>query len=145
VSFDPAELDRLSGPRRRRNRPVAAAFLFRVGLAAGVAAALCNVLLLLVAQGLSWDVTVDGQSVQPMAVVVVCVLVAALAALGAYAAARMTKRPALWVVLAGIALWLASLQGLPPAVISLHTVAALWIVGWLARAVRGGTHLTGGG
>jgi hypothetical protein len=106
---------------------------------------LCNVLLLLIAQGLGWDTTVDGQSVQPLAVALVCVVVAALAALGAYAAARVTKRPALWVVLAGGAMWLASVQGLPPAVIGLHTVAALWIVGWLTRAVRGGTHLTGGG
>lgn len=141
MSFDPAALKKLSGPRNRPRRPVAVAFLLRVGIAAGVAAALCDVALLLVAEAAGWDTVAAGQAVRPLPVVAVCVLVGLLAALASYVAARVTKRPALWVGLAGAVLWLASIQGLPPAVAAMHTIAALWIVGILTRAVRGGSHL----
>ena len=141
MSFDPAALQRLSGPRRRAPSPVQASFLLRVGAAAGVAAALTDVVLLLVARAAGWDTSVDGQFIQPLAVVLVCIGVAVLAALASYVAARVTKRPQIWVLLFGLGLWLASIQAVPPAVIAMHTVAAAWIVGFLTRAVREGTHL----
>ena len=117
------------------------AFLLRVGAAAGVAAALCDVVLLLVARAVGWETTVDGQAITPLPVVLVSLAVGVLAAFSAYVAARVTKRPAVWVGLAGLVLWVASIQGLPPAVIALHTVAAILIVVWLTLAVRGGSHL----
>lgn len=141
MSFDPAALRRLSGRHQSTPRPAAARFLLRVGAAAGVAAALCDVLLLLVARAAGWDTTVDGTAVEPLAVVVVCVLTGVLAGLASYLAARVTRRPSLWVGLAGAALWLASIQQVPPAVLAMHTVAALWIVGWLTRAVWRGSHV----
>ena len=79
--------------------------------------------------------------VQPLAVVAVCVLVGVLGALASYVAARVTKSPALWVVIGGAGLWLASVQNLPRTLQAMHLVAALWIVGWLARAVLRGSHL----
>lgn len=141
MSFDPAALQRLAGPRQRPASPVQAAFLLRVGGGAGVAAALTDVVLLLVARAVGWDTAVDGRPLQPLAVVLVCVGVAVVAALAAYVAARVTKRPHVWVLLGGVVLWLASIRGVPPAVMAMHTVAAAWIVGFLARAVRGGSHL----
>ncbi len=141
MSFDPQALRSLGGRRKLARRPVTVAFVLRVGIAAGVAAALCDVVLLLVARWAGWETRVDNQPIEPLPVVVVCVLVGALGALGAYVAARVTKRPSLWVVVAGTLLWLASVQQVPAAVVLLHTVAALWIVGWLAFAVRGGSHL----
>ena len=59
----------------------------------------------------------------------------------AYVAARVTKRPAVWVVIGGAGLWLASIQDLPRTLQVMHLIAALWIVGWLARAVLRGSHL----
>ena len=44
--------------------------------------------------------------------------------------------------MAGAGLWLASVQGLPRALQVMHLIAAVWIVGWLARAVTRGSHLT---
>ena len=141
-NFDPAALRALGGSPVRPRRPVTPGFLLRVGAAAGVAAAVCNVVVLLVAQWRQWDVTPAGSSpVEPLAVVVVCVLVGVLGALAAYVAARVTKRPALWVVIGGAGLWLASIAGLPRTLPVMHLIAALWIVGWLARAVLRGSHL----
>jgi Na+/phosphate symporter len=121
---------------------VTAAFLLRVGLAAGLAAAGCDVVLLLVAWAQGWDVTPPGAApVQPLGVVLVCLVVAALASLATYAAARVTKHPSLWVGVVGVGLLLASVQDLPPTLQIMHAVAAAWIIGWLARAVHRGTHL----
>lgn len=141
VSFDPQALRALGGRPPTARRPVEAAFLLRVGAAAGVAAALCDVIILTVARSADWDTIVAGQAIEPLPVVLVCLVIGLLGALGAYVAARVTKRPSLWVAVAGALLWLASVQDLPPAVMALHTIAAIWIVGWLAYAVRGGTHL----
>lgn len=141
MSFDPAALRRLGGTQRRPARPVTAGFLLRIGLASGVAAALCSIVLLLTARAAGWDASVDGTPVQPLGVVGVCLVVAVLAALGAYVAARVTAHPAAWVTVAGAGLYLASLPGLPPAVAAMHTVTAAFIVGLLAWAVRGGSHL----
>ena len=141
-NFDPAALRALGGSPVRPRRPVTPGFLLRVGAAAGVAAAVCNVVVLLVAQWRQWHVTSpDSSPVSPLAVVVVCVLVGVLGALAAYVAARVTKRPALWVVIGGAGLWLASIAGLPRTLQVMHLIAALWIVGWLARAVLRGSHL----
>lgn len=141
MTFDPEALAKLSGPDRPAAQPVPARFLIRVGLAAGLAAALCNVVLFLVGRGADWDLTVDDMEVRPLPVVIVCLVVGMLAAVASYVAARVTKRPAVWVAVAGTGLWLASIQAVPPAVAAMHTVAALWIVGFLTKAVRGGTHL----
>lgn len=145
VSFDPQTLRALGGSALPARRPVKAAFLLRVGAGAGVAAALCDVVLLLTADAAGWDTTVNGQAVRPLAVVLVCVLVGLMAAVAAYVAARVTKHPGMWTALAGCLLWLASIQDLPVAVVGLHTIAAIWIVGWLTRAVWGGSHLRRGG
>ena len=145
MSFDPQRLRALGGRTSPSRRPVKAAFLLRVGAGAGVAAALCDVVLLLIAGAAGWDVTVDGQAVRPLSVILVCVIVGLMAALAAYVAARVTKHPGIWTALAGSLLWLASIQDLPAAVVGLHTIAALWIVGWLTRAVWGGSHLRHGG
>ena len=141
MSFDPAALRRLGGTQRRPAKPVTAGFLLRIGLASGVAAALFSIVLLLTARAAGWDASVDGTPVQPLGVVGVCLVVAVLAALGAYVAARVTAHPAAWVTVAGAGLYLASLPGLPPAVAAMHTVTAAFIVGLLAWAVRGGSHL----
>lgn len=142
MSFDPQALQALGGRPPTPRRPVSAVFLLRVGAAAGVAAAVVNLLILVLAHWLGWDLlTPTGQPVRALGIALVCVLVAVLAAVGAYVAARVTKRPALWVALAGAGLWLASIQGLPPVLITMHTVAAVSVVGWLTRAVRGGSHL----
>jgi len=143
VSFDPAALRRLGGPKRRPERPATLGFLLRIGVAAGVAAALCGVVLLLTARAAGWDTTVDGTALQPFGVVGVCLVVGVLAALGTYVAARVTVRPEVWVTIAGALIFAASLPGLPPAVIALHSLAAVWIVGSLAWGVRGGSHLRG--
>ena len=142
MSFDPDALRALGGSPPRPRRPVTAAFLLRVGLAAGLAAAGCNLVLLLVARAQGWDITPPGADpVQPLGVVLVCLVVAALAALAAYAAARVTKHPSLWVGVVGAGLLLASVQDLPLTLQIMHAVAAVWIVGWLARGVVGGSHL----
>lgn len=143
TQFDPEALRALGGRPRRPRRPATLPFLLRVGVAAGLAAAVCDLLALLLARWQGWDVEVpEAPPVGPLAVIVVCVLVGVLAALGAYACARVTKRPEIWVGLAGAGLWLASVQGLPRALQVMHLIAAVWIVGWLARAVTRGSHLT---
>ncbi len=140
--FDPQALRSLGGRTVRPRRPVTAGFLLRVGAAAGLAAAVCNLLVLLVARWQGWDVTPPAaEPVQPLAVIVVCLVVGVLGALAAYVAARVTKRPAVWVVIGGAGLWLASIQDLPRTLKVMHLIAALWIVGWLARAVLRGSHL----
>lgn len=143
MSFDPEALSALGGSRQRSRRPVTAAFLLRVGAAAGLAASGCNLFVLLAALRQGWDVAPPGTDpVRPLTVVLVCLLVGVLAGLGAYMAARVTKHPTLWVVVVGVVLLLASVPGLPPTLQVMHAVAAIWIVGWLARAVVGGSHLT---
>ena len=140
--FDPQAVRSLGGRTVRPRRPVTAGFLLRVGAAAGLAAAVCNLLVLLVARWQGWDVTPPAaEPVQPLAVIVVCLVVGVLGALAAYVAARVTKRPAVWVVIGGAGLWLASIQDLPRTLQVMHLIAALWIVGWLARAVLRGSHL----
>ncbi|MEZ5184804.1 MAG: hypothetical protein R2720_03580 [Candidatus Nanopelagicales bacterium] len=142
MSFEPAALRALGGKPPRRNRPVTAAYLVRLGLAAGLGAAICDLGLLLLAQARGWQsATPEGQPVRAMGVVLVCLLVGALAALGSYAAARVTKHPALWVVLVGVGLLVASVQGLPRTLVAMHLIAGVWIIGWLALAVRHGSHL----
>ncbi|MBK6762487.1 MAG: hypothetical protein IPG68_04065 [Micrococcales bacterium] len=116
--------------------------MLRIGVAAGLAAAACDLVVLLLAAWQGWDLTVPGApAVGPLGVVLVCVVVGVLAALGAYAAARVTKRPEIWVLTAGVGLWLASVQGLPRTLQVVHLIAAVWIVGWLARAVVRGSHV----
>lgn len=143
VSFDPDALRTLGGQGRRDRRPATLPFLLRLGTAAGLAAAGCNLALLLIAGWQDWDTTPPGGSpVQFLAVVAVSLLVGVLGALGAYATARVTKRPAWWVVIAGGVLLVASIQGLPSTLQVMHAVTAVWIVGWLARGVAGGSHVT---
>lgn len=141
MSFDPAALRRLGGPARRPTKPVTVGFLLRIGLASGVAAALCAIVLLLTARAAGWDTTVDGTAVQPVGIVGVCLVVGLFGAFGAYVAARVTMRPSLWVAVAGSVLCAASLPGLPPAVLALHLTTGAIVVGLLAWAVRGGSHL----
>jgi hypothetical protein len=141
VTFDPEAIRRLGGPRRIARPAASLAYLVRVGAGAGLAAALCNVALLLVSRAAGWDTSVDATALQPLPVVVVSLSTGVLAGLGAYAAARVTKRPDVWTCGAGALLYAASLPGLPAAVLAMHTITALWVVGWLAVAVRGGTHL----
>ncbi len=142
TDFDPDALRALGGRPHRARRPATLPFLLRIGLAAGLAAAGCDLVVLLLAGWQGWDVHVpDAATVGPLAVIVVCLLVGVLAAIGAYTAARVTKRPEIWVLLAGGGLWLASVQGLPRTLQVMHLIAALWIVGWLARAVVRGSHV----
>lgn len=142
MSFDPGALRALGGGPRRSNRPVTAAFLVRVGVSAAVGAAVTNVIILLVARTRNWSTAPpEGPPVRPLSVILVCLLVGVLAALGAYVASRVTKHPVTWVVLSGIAVLVASIQALPVTLQVMHVVAGAWIIGWLARAVRGGSHL----
>ncbi len=142
TDFDPDALRALGGRPHRPRRPATLPFLLRIGVAAGLAAAACDLVVLLLAAWQGWDLTVPGApAVGPLGVVLVCVVVGVLAALGAYAAARVTKRPEIWVLTAGVGLWLASVQGLPRTLQVMHLIAAVWIVGWLARAVVRGSHV----
>lgn len=142
MSFDPAALRSLAGRPQHRQRPATAAFLLRVGASAGIAAAACDLLVLLVGQWRGWELTAPGaQPVRPLGIVLVCLVVGVLAGLGAYIAARVTKHPSVWVVVVGVGLLIASVQNLPPALIVMHAITAAWVIGWLATAVLGGTHL----
>ena len=142
MSFDPEALRVLGGRTQRPRRPVTAAYLVRVAVAAGLAAAVCDVVLLLVADWRGWDVTPPGADpVRPLGVVLVCLVVAVLASLATYAAARVTKHPSLWVGVVGAGLLLASVRDLPQTLQIMHAIAAVWIIGWLARAVHRGTHV----
>lgn len=117
-------------------------FLLRVGVAAGLAAAGTNLLLLLLATWGGWDITAPGQaSVDALPIVLVCLLAGGFGAVGAYIAARVTKRPEVWVVVVGAVLFLASINDLPRTLQAMHLVATLWVVGWLTRAVLRGSHL----
>lgn len=114
----------------------------RVGLAAGLGAAGCDLGLLLLAQARGWQITPpQGEQVRAMSVILLCLLVGALAAAGSYAAARVTKHPVLWVILVGVILLVASVQGLSMTLQVMHAVVGVWVIGWLALAVRGGSHL----
>jgi hypothetical protein len=142
VGFDADELRRLGGDPPPRAQPVTAAYLLRVGLAAAVAAAGCNLVVLMVANLRGWSVAVEGREpVRALSVVLVCIVVGLLAALAAYVAARVTKRPAVWVLVAGVAILLASVQSLPSTLQVMHAITGVWVIGWLGLAVRGGTHL----
>lgn len=141
MTFDPEAIQRLSGPRRRPRPPASLPYLLRVGAASGLAAALCAVVILLAARAAGWDTSVQGTALQPLPVVAVCLIVGVLGALGTYVAARVTRRPDVWVALAGAGIYLASVQGVPTAVLAMHSVTAVLVVGWLAAAVRGGSHL----
>ncbi len=142
MGFDADELRRLGGDPPPRSQPVTATYLLRVGLAAAVGAALCNVVVLMVANNRAWSVAVEGlEPVRALSVVLVCSLVGLLAALATYVAARVTKRPAVWVVVAGVGILLASVQGLPPTLQVMHAITGVWVIAWLGMAVRGGTHL----
>lgn len=142
MTFDGQALRALGGEPERPRRPATAAFLLRVGLAAGLAAAGCNLLVLLLSQWRGWDTTPpDAPPVRPLGVVLVCLVVGLLAASGAYVAARVTKRPALWVAVAGAGLLLASVQNLPPALQVMHAITGAWVIGWLTRAVMRGSHV----
>jgi hypothetical protein len=142
VSFDPDALRALGGRPRRVRRPVTAAYLVRVGLAAGLAAAGCNLCVWIVGRNAQWDLTPPTSSpVRPLAIAALCLLVGLLAALASYVCARVTKHPAVWVALVGSVLTAASLTGLPPALAAMHLVTGAWIVGWLTLAARGGSHV----
>lgn len=142
MSFDPEALQVLGGGPRRPRPPATLAFLLRIGVAAGVGSAVCDLILWLLAGAFQWDIQPSGgDRVQALSVVIVCLLVAVLAALAAYVAARVTRRPAIWVGLFGVVLLLASINGLPAALMAMHLVAGAWIIGWLCAAVRGGSHL----
>jgi hypothetical protein len=143
VSFDPDALRALGGSPRRAARPATLGFLVRVGLGAGLSAAVCNVTIWLVARAAGWDLTApQNPPVRPLAIVVVCLLVGLLAALGSYVAARVTRRPVIWVSLLGVVLTLASTSGLPTTLQAMHLVTGALIVGWLARAVVRGSHMS---
>jgi hypothetical protein len=144
VSFDPDALRALGGRERPGRRPATARFLLRVGTAAGIGAALTDAAIWLLASRLGWDLTApDGTGVGPFPVILLCVTIGVMAALGAYVAARVTKRPALWVGAVGTGLLVASVQGLPPTLVVMHVAAAIWVVGWLTRATVRGSHLPG--
>ncbi len=142
MSFDPDALSALGGAVRRPQRRVTLPFLMRVGVAAGVAAAVCDLVVLLVADWRGWSTNPTGEvRVTALSVVLVCLVVAVLAALGAYAAARVTKHPPVWVAASGLVLLGASLVGLPPTLQAMHVIAGMWVIGWLTLAVRRGSHL----
>ncbi len=142
MSFDPDALSALGGGARRPQRRVTLPFLMRVGVAAGVAAAVCDLVVLLVADWRGWSVTPIGDvSVTALSVVLVCLVVGVLAGMCAYAAARVTKYPSAWVAAGGLVLLAASLLGLPPALQAMHVITAAWVIGWLTLAVRRGSHL----
>jgi hypothetical protein len=142
VGFDADALRRLGGDPPPRAQPVTAVYLLRVGLAAAVGAALCNLVLLMIANNQAWSVAVEvREPVRPLSVVLVCAVVGLLAALAAYVAARVTKRPAVWVVVAGVGILLASVQDLPLTLQVMHAITGAWVIGWLGMAVRGGSHM----
>lgn len=141
MSFDPDALRALAGPAKRPQRKVTFAFLMRVGIAAGLAAAACNVVVLLIAQWQGWQTSFGSTTVSALSVVLVCLIVGALGAVGAYTAARVTKHPPLWVALSGAVLLVASLNGLPVTLLAMHLITGGWVIAWLTRAVRRGSHL----
>ena len=99
MSFDPAALRSLAGRPQHRQRPATAAFLLRVGASAGIAAAACDLLVLLVGQWRGWELTAPGaQPVRPLGIVLVCLVVGVLAGLGAYIAAHEAAGQP-WVVM----------------------------------------------
>lgn len=120
---------------------MSAAYLIRVGLGAAVAAAVCDVGVWLLATARGWSLIVGDQQVMVLSVVLVCLLVGLLAGLGSYVAARVTKKPAVWVAAVGVALLIASVRGLPPTLTAMHVITGGWIIGWLVAAVRGGSHV----
>jgi Family of unknown function (DUF6069) len=117
-------------------------FLMRVGVAAGLAAAVCNLVVLLLAQWQGWPTSVDSTPVSALSVVLVCLIVGCSAALGAYAAARVTKHPPVWVALSGAVLLVASMNDLPRVLQAMHLITGAWVVPSLTRAVRRGSHLS---
>ena len=131
VGFDADELRRLGGDPPPRAQPVTAAYLVRIGLAAAVGAALCNLVVLTVASSRSWLIAVeDRQPVRALSVVLVCTVVGVLAAFAAYVAARVTKRPAVWVVIAGWeSCWRRSRAFRSLQV--MHVITGAWVIGWL--------------
>ncbi len=142
MSFDPDALRALGGRQREVQRPATAAYLIRVGLAAGLAGAACNLGVWITGRNVQWDLAPPaGTSVRPLAIVAVCLLVGLAAALATYVAARVTKHPAVWVALAGSILTAASLVDLPPALVVMHLVTGVSVVGWLTLAVRRGSHV----
>ncbi|MCU0279090.1 MAG: DUF6069 family protein [Candidatus Nanopelagicales bacterium] len=142
MSFDPDALSALAGPPKRPQRRVTLPFLIRLGVAAGLAAAVCNVVVLLIAQWQGWSTSVEATSVSALSVILVCLIVGCSAALGAYAAARVTKHPPVWVALSGAVLLLASLTGLPRSLQAMHLITGAWVITALTRAVRRGSHLS---
>lgn len=141
MGFDPDALAALGGSPRKSRPPSSLGYVTRIGVASGVAAAVCDLVVWLVARGLGWSLQADDQQVAALSVIFVCLLVAVLAALGAYVATRVTRRPGIWVALIGLVLLVASIQGLPPALVAMHVIAGAWIIGWLTAAVRGGSHV----
>lgn len=141
MGFDPDALASLGGGPRPAKSPAKASFLLRVGAAAGLGAAVCDLGVWLLAQGFDWSLQAGDQQVAALSVVIVCLLVGTLAGLGAYVAVRVTRKPAVWTAVVGLLLLAASITGLPPALIVMHLVAGAWIIGWLTAAVRGGTHV----
>lgn len=144
MTFDPEALRALGGRGRPGRRPATPRFLLRVGTAAGIGAAATNAVVWLLATWRGWLLEApDGTAVGLLPVILVCVITGLVAALGAYVAARVTKHPALWVAVLGAMLLLASVQELPPALVAMHVVTGVWVVGWLTRATLRGSHLPG--
>jgi hypothetical protein len=144
VTFDPDALRDLGGRERPGRRPATPRFLLRVGTAAGIGAAATNAVVWLLATWGGWLLEApDGTGVGLLPVILVCVITGVVAALGAYAAARVTKHPALWVAVVGGVLLLASVQGLAPTLVAMHVVTGVWVVGWLTRATLRGSYLAG--
>jgi hypothetical protein len=144
VTFDPQALRALGGRERPAKRPATPRYLLRVGTAAGVGAAATNSVVWLLATWRGWLLEGSvGDAVGLLPVILVCVITGVVAALGAYAAARVTKHPALWVAVVGAVILLASVQGLPPALVAMHVVTGLWVIVWLTRATLRGSHLPG--
>ena len=142
MTFDPETLRSLGGPPRPRPRPATPRFLLRVGTAAGIGAAVTNTAVWLLATWRGWSLQApDGSSVGLLPVILVCVLAGVVGALGAYAAARVAKHPAVWVAVVGTGLLTASVQGLPATLAAMHVVTGLWVVGWLSGATIRGSHL----
>lgn len=139
--MDPDALAALGGRPERSLPPVRLAYLLRIGAASGLAAAVCNTVLWLVARARGWSLTGDSTDVDVLPVVLVSILAGVIAALGTYFAARTTKRPAVWTAVVGVGLLLASLGGLPPTLRVMHLVTGAWVITWLTAAVRGGSHV----
>lgn len=139
--MDPDAIRRVHGSEPPRRAPVAFRRCLRVGTAAATAAGACNLLVFVLAELTGWSLVPPGYPpVTPLAILLACLVAGLLAAVGGYVAARVTIRPGVWVVTAGLVLTAGSLaDGLPPALATMHLVASAWLVPSTWWAVRRGS------